>query len=176
MVLCLIVLVLDALGALLGAVLSVDVVLERETYKNKLELIINDITKFTKIHRNPTNNLKITVNKIISIINKCNNEKTLPPIIGEFSPGYLYGTVKIHKPNHLLRPIISQTPTPVYNTAKQLNTIITPSIPAKYCINSTDEFVQILRVTQPTGILASLDVESLFTNVPVNNTVIYIYI
>ena len=94
------------------------VVLDRETYKNKLGLIIKDTTKFIKIHRNPTNNLKITVNKIISIINKRNNEKTLSPIIGEFSPGYLYGTVKIHKPNYPLRPIISQTPTPVYNTAK----------------------------------------------------------
>ena len=32
--------------------------------------------------------------------------QVLLKIIGDYKPGYLYGTVKIHKPNHPLRPII----------------------------------------------------------------------
>ena len=59
----------------------------------------------------------------------------------------------------------------IYDIAKHLNSIITPYIPAKYIINSTDDFLQILRVLQPHGIIASLDVESLFTNVPVLDTI-----
>ena len=143
------------------------VILDRLTYKNKLESIIHDTSKFTKMNHNPKTELKITVNKTIYKINKRNKEKTLPLIILKFNPVYLYGTVKTHKLNYPLRPIISQTPTLVYNTAKQLNGITTPYIPAKYSINSTDEFVQVLHETQPIGILAFLYVESLFTNVPV---------
>ena len=56
-------------------------------------------------------------------------------------------------------------------TAKELNNIITPYLPAKYHIRSTDDFLSILRTTRLTDILASLDVESLFTNVPVLKTI-----
>ncbi|KAF2348952.1 Reverse transcriptase domain, partial [Trinorchestia longiramus] len=44
-------------------------------------------------------------------------------------------------------------------------------LPAKYQINSTDEFLQIIRASRPQGIITSLDVESLFTNVPVLPTI-----
>ena len=39
-------------------------------------------------------------------------------------------------------------------------------LPAKYQLNSTSELQQILKTTTPQDILRSLDVESLFTNVP----------
>jgi hypothetical protein len=65
----------------------------------------------------------------------------------------------------------SQVTTPTYNVAKQLNNIIAEYLPAQYVIKSTDEFLQILRTTTPTGLMASLDVESLFTNVPVEDTI-----
>ena len=83
---------------------------------------------------------------------------------------YIYN-VKIHKPNNPLRPIISQTPTPCYKLAKRLNELLKPFIPAKYSLSSVDEFIDILRTTNPTGQLASIDVESLFTNVPVETTI-----
>ena len=40
-----------------------------------------------------------------------------------------------------------------------------------YQINSTDEFLDIVRTTNARGTLASLDVESLFTNVPLATTI-----
>ena len=95
----------------------------------------------------------------------------MKPIIGEYRPGYIYGTVKTHKNGNPLRPIISQIETPVYSTSKTLNQIISPYLPAKYQLNSTDDFLQLLRATNPSGTLASLDVESLFTNVPVMETI-----
>ena len=38
-------------------------------------------------------------------------------------------------------------------------------------MESTDEFLNIVRSTESRGLLASLDVESLFTNVPVDTTI-----
>ena len=55
--------------------------------------------------------------------------------------------------------------------AKQLNNLITPFIPAKYTLNSTDDFVHIHQVLRTSGLVASLDAESLFTNVPVLTTI-----
>ena len=70
-------------------------------------------------------------------------------------------TVDIYIYIYIYIYIISQIPPPIYDIAKQLNHIITPYIPSKYIINSTDDFLQILRVLLPNGIIASLDVESL---------------
>ena len=95
----------------------------------------------------------------------------LKPVIGEFKPGYIYGKIKTHKPGNPLRPIICQIPTPTYETAKTLHTLLAPYLPSKYQINSTDQFLDIIRATDAEGIFASLDVESLFTNVPVNETI-----
>ena len=91
--------------------------------------------------------------------------------VGEFTPGYAYGTVKTHKTGNPLRPIISQVSTATYKLAKRLNSLLKPYIPAQFSINSTEEFLDILRAKRPDGIIASIDVESLFTNVPINETI-----
>ena len=95
----------------------------------------------------------------------------MQPCIGEYKPGYIYGNVKLHKYGNPVRPIVAQIPTPTYETAKLLNNLIADYLPAKYQLNSTDEFIHILRALNPTGILTSMDVESLFTNVPVRETI-----
>ena len=88
--------------------------------------------------------------------------------------GYCYGTVKTHKPGNKLRPIISQIPAPTYKVAKKLCEILTPYIPATYSLNSGTDFLDILKANKVEGNIASLDVESLFTNVPVDCTIKYI--
>ena len=80
-------------------------------YETKLDVIINDRSKFQPITRNPTATLKIEVNKLIAAVKKNQPSKILTPTVGEFSPGYLYGTVKTHGANNPLRPI-SQVTTP----------------------------------------------------------------
>ena len=97
----------------------------------------------------------------------------LPVLVGDYNPGYIYGNCKIRKDinNPPLRPIISQIPSPTYNMAKFLNLILEPFLPTKHSIQSTDELLDLLKITKPKGILASLDVESLFTNVPIDDTI-----
>ena len=56
--------------------------------------------------------------------------------------------------------------------SKTVNKLLTLLLPSKTEIGSMDELLAILRATGIQGTLASLYVESLFTNVPVEKTVI----
>ena len=92
-------------------------------------------------------------------------------ITGDYKPGYLYSNVKIHKHDNPLRPIISQILTPTYQLAKNINLIITPYIPSRYSLKSTNDFIDLINANPGPGVLASLDVVSLFTNVPIDTTI-----
>ena len=139
-------------------------------YHSKLQNILDTHTNFKKLDKNPTNQLKSKINKLITANNAELNSTKLPKIIGDYKPVYLYGTGKIHKPNHSLRPIISNTP--IYQLTKTIQQLISPYLPSKYNIKSTQELIQVLHTIKPNnGILTSLDVENLFTNVSVNETI-----
>ena len=63
---------------------------------------------------------------------------------------------------------------PTYFTAKELNRILTPYVPNGNSVTSPVEFIDILKTTGPGADLATLDVENLFTNVPIGDTIDYI--
>lgn len=147
-------------------------VIDKIDYYNKLQNILYDHTKFIKINQNPINELKTKINKLITANNAQFDRLKLPKLIGNYKPSYLYGTVEIHKSNYPLHPIISQVTTTIYQLTKIINKLITPYLPNKYNINSTHELIKTLRSHKlNNGILASLDVESLFTYVPVIETI-----
>ena len=91
------------------------------------------------------------------------------------NPARLYGLPKIHKPlvNGLPknRPIISQIGSPTYNIAKFLLPFIQPFTTNEYTVKDTFHFVSMLDGKDHRLIMASLDVESLFTNIPLNETI-----
>ena len=136
-------------------------------------MILGDETKFEKIRSNPVEKLKTKINQIVDSVNAVQDQIHLDRLTGHFSPGYIYGNPKIHKDseNPPLRPIISQVGTPTYKLAKKLNEIIIEYLPQEHSIKNREELLQILRTSRPEGILASLDVESLFTNVPIDATI-----
>ena len=150
---------------------SVYVLLNKQDYLEKLNGILADTSKFQRINKDPTNQLKQKANNLISTLNAAKCDIHMPKIIGDFNPGYLYGNVKIHKPNNPLRPIISQVLTPTYQLAKTINKIISPFIPHQYTLKSTNDFIDLLHDNTCEGSIASLDVESLFTNVPIDPTI-----
>ena len=133
----------------------------------------NHSNKFNHIRRDTVPDIQRNINMLIDTYNSTNNSNLLTKLSGHYEPGYLYGNPKIHKSmkDPPLRPIISQIGTPVYNTAKELNSIITPYIPKEFVIDSTYEFIEICKTINQPKLLASLDVESLFTNVPVLSTI-----
>ena len=96
-------------------------------------------------------------------------------IVGNYKPGHLYGLPKLHKDatDPPLRPINSMIGTVTHSIAQYLNELIRPYIDYTFIVKSTDEFflrIQNLQVS-PGQSLGSLDVTSLFTNVPVDKTI-----
>ncbi|XP_076030433.1 uncharacterized protein LOC143018735 [Oratosquilla oratoria] len=135
--------------------------------------ILNDTTKFKRISRNPTNDIKTKLNRLIHDNNNSSTKK-LPLIKGDHKLGYAYGNVKTHMNGHPLRPIFSQTPSFTYKLAKRLNVLVSPFVPASFSLKSSEEFLDILKTARPSNIMTSVDVESLFTNVPVDETIDFI--
>ena len=88
-------------------------------------------------------------------------------------PGKLYGMCKVHKNGYPMRPVISMLNTAEYNLAKWLDDYIKPNIPTTYSVASTEEFLENLRksVFDPQDKIVSFDVVSLFTNIPLAETI-----
>ncbi|XP_076067643.1 uncharacterized protein LOC143040435 [Oratosquilla oratoria] len=153
---------------------AVFVLISTDEYLSKIDDILMDSTKFKRIHRDPTLDIIRSTNKTIDAINAKNGGVKLTKISGDFKPGYLYGNVKTHKPGNPLLPIISQIPTPTYNLAKFLNQLLTPFIPTQHSYVSSKDFLDSINDAPARGIISSLDVEFLFTNVPIIRTINYI--
>jgi hypothetical protein len=105
--------------------------------------------------------------------------KILPKEIADFiSPkdsrlAHLCGLPKTHKKELAMRPILSATNTYNYKLAKWLDEKLKPLSTNKYTIPDPLLFSEELRMKeiQDGEILVSYDVSSLFTNVPVDETI-----
>ena len=138
----------------------------------KIDAILSDSSKFRKVTKEGSDALKSEINKLITTINGhsgCNMFK----VIGHYEPGDIYGNPKIHKSqkNPPLHPIISQVGTVTYDIAKWMNSLITQYMPQKFMINSTNDFIKIAQTVKVPNFFAFLDVESLFTIVPVEEII-----
>ena len=80
---------------------------------------------------------------------------------------------KVHKNGVPLRPVVSMINTSEYYLAKYLDTFIQPNIPISYSVSSTSQFLDTLKhyVFSPSDKIISFDVVSLFTNVPLSETI-----
>ena len=103
------------------------------------------------------------------------------------TPAKLYGTAKTHKFDNIedievsnlkFRPIVAQTGTCLYNAAQVISDYLKPLyVDNPYIIKNTQDFSAIIREQPPLlpdEQYVSYDVESLFTNVPINDTINYI--
>ena len=89
------------------------------------------------------------------------------------SPGILYGLPKIHKPDVPLRPILAAYNTAMYNLAKFLIPLIEPFSTNDFTLKNSYQFYdQISSLNLPSNsFMASFDISSLYTNVPVLETI-----
>jgi hypothetical protein len=93
--------------------------------------------------------------------------------IGSIIPR-LYGLPKIHKPNTPMRPILDMSNSPYQSTAQWLVEILEPIRQqlCPYSLGDSFEFVeQIKEFNADKKIMGSFDVTSLFTNVPLLDTI-----
>ena len=88
-------------------------------------------------------------------------------------PGKIYGLAKVHKEDTPLRPVVLMIRTAEYNLAIYFVKIINDVLPTTYMLNSTGSFVdQICSFYfQPSNVVVSYDVVSLFTNIPLNEAI-----
>ena len=99
-------------------------------------------------------------------------------------PGRIYATAKTHKFNSLdeinienlkFRPIISQIGTYTYNAAKVIAEYLKPLCSNQYKISDTQEFASLIKdQLNDDEECVSYDVDFLFTNIPVAETIEYI--
>ena len=86
--------------------------------------------------------------------------------------GILYGLPKVHKENYPMRPILSACNTPGYGLAKYLVPAISPITTNAYTVKDSFTFARELSNLDANGLfMASFDVKSLFTNIPLKETI-----
>ena len=62
---------------------------DRNTYKTKLDDILNDDSKITRITDDPIKNLKKHLNSIAKANNAVSNYMKLPVVVRDYKPGYI---------------------------------------------------------------------------------------
>ena len=160
------------------------VIVNRDDYLKRLSDMVADESKFEKVavkqdkDYNFMTNEKKGVDKFLSeLVNKKSIDETVRSKLSPDGPrpARLYGSPKIHKPpvNGLpkYRPIISQIGSTTYNIAKFLLPFLEPFTTNEYTVRDTFHFVSMLDDKDHHLVMASLDVDSLFTNIPLDETI-----
>ena len=152
------------------------VILNKNDYISKIKVILNDSSKFQK--------LSIDQNKVLNHIvhmEKLNNKtiisekkcKDLYPVGS--SPGILCDRAKIHKPVKdgipFFQPILSAIGTSTYKLSNFFVPLLTPLTLNEYTTKDSFSFAEELLNYDSNLIMASFDVESLFTNIPLQETI-----
>ena len=90
-------------------------------------------------------------------------------------PGVLYGSCKVHKPISgkcpPFRPILSAIGTCTYNLAKFFVPLLKDFTVNNYTVSDTFSFAEDIRKQNPNLYMTSFDVDSLFTNIPLDETI-----
>ncbi|XP_066943499.1 uncharacterized protein [Macrobrachium rosenbergii] len=145
--------------------------MKKSDYFEKMDRILLDTSKFQHLTKDPTEDLRKKMSRLVTSANNQRDVVKFSKVKGDYGPGYCYGTVKTRKAGNPQRPIISQMTSPTYRIAKVLDDLLVPYIPSAYSLNSAVDFTDLLHEKGPEDDIASLDVESLYTNIPVEETI-----
>ena len=155
------------------------VILDKDDYKKKVKDILSDCSKFTPVNE-PIQKVLLQVedkvNRLLTKLKKCaaiSHGTYIDLFVSGSTPGILYGLPKVHKLLTPLRPIFAACGTPTYKLAKFLVPLLSPLTENQYTVKNSSQFVSDLRNVRlgSNSVLASFDIESLFTNIPVRETI-----
>ena len=147
----------------------------------KLENLLSDINTFQDFTNKEdplqkTLKIEDRLNRFLKKLKLNNNiteteQKDL--YVSGSDPGILYGLPKIHKANTPIRQILSSIDTPSYKLAKFLIPHIDHLAENEYALRNSKEFFDVLsHTTIPNGaVMASFDIESLYTNIPIGEAI-----
>ena len=155
------------------------VVLDRSDYVNKVTNILSDSSRFRLV----SDSIIKTITQVEDKINRFLSKMKRLTLISETLynslfvsgslPGILYGLPKVHKTGTPIRPIFAACNTPSYNISKFLVPVLSPLTRNEYTVSNSYDFSSMLGNLPDCENLcmASFDVESLFTNIPLHETI-----
>lgn len=150
------------------------VICNREQYDDKVDDIIRDENKYQKItrYKDPIKNSEKNICKFVDKIRDLNMissecHKVLKP--KNSNPGFMYFTIKTHKPEKPLRPIITAYGTPNFNLSKYLGKILNQLTNNNNRVKNSAEVISRLKNTtiKQEQCLLSFDIKNLFPNLPI---------
>jgi len=156
------------------------VIFNKVDYLFKMNTVLSDTTKFSKLENSDSFTLTIKledkVNRFLAKLKKLGaiSDSVYKQLFASGSaPGILYGLAKIHKANVPLRPILAAYKTATYKIAKYLIPLIDPYCTNEYVLKNSYQFHDLISKfpAQANYFMVSYDVSSLYTNVPVLETV-----
>jgi len=160
------------------------VILNKEDYISKMEELLQDVSKFQRLKIKEGQDYNYLINQELRISKFLRSLKEKEAITEHTykklnptgtQPSVLYGLAKVHKPavNGVpkLRPILSAINSPTYNMSQYLNEILKPFTTNQYTVKDSFSFATEIRAQQSSCIMGSLDVDSLFTNIPLTETI-----
>ena len=159
------------------------VILNKSDYVSKMKNILCDTSKFTQL--GPVDEFDNTAKleaklqrRLLKLLNQNLLPRTVYDVIrpsGSQRPR-MYGLPKTHKENIPCRPILSMTGSAQHQLAKFLSALLQPVLEmySGNCILDSFSFakmMQDLEVDNSDNLMCSFDIRSLFTNVPLNETI-----
>ena len=147
------------------------VILDKDEYISKIKNLLSDTDTYEKIHnRSSIDKRNVSFNKTLGKILK--DAKPHWSRLIEYHPTLpkLYGLPKTHKPGTPIRPIISGIGSATHRIARAVAKILTPflgKINNSHLKNSANLIDRIKNINMKNKMMASLDITSLYTNIPV---------
>ncbi|XP_050299707.1 uncharacterized protein LOC126738416 [Anthonomus grandis grandis] len=147
--------------------------MDLETYENKVEEVLNK-GEYRLLSKDPTTTIEGRIYRALKKYSSTLSDAVRFRLTPHYSkPPHLYGLPKIHKEQMPLRPITSSRNSPTSELSKFLLEIIRPiqGNAASFVRNSA-HFVDLLGgiEVETNDRLVSFDVESLYTNVPIGES------
>ena len=159
------------------------VVLDRTDYVESVTGIVSDSSRFSEITC-PVSKFSLKIeDKINNFLRKLKASKVISDslyrdlYVSGSGPGILYGLPKIHKidfnTKFQMRPIFAAFNSAAFKISKYLVKILEPLTKNCFTVANSDVFVNdICNVSDANNyFMASFDVENLFTNVPLSETI-----
>lgn len=149
------------------------VLIKRSEYEQKTLDSLSDTSTYVRLNKDPTITIQNKLNKLIDQLksnNSISKETTKYLKTTNGVPPKIYFLPKIHKTGIPLRPIVSFVNSPLYNLTKFISGIIGNAfIKDQRHVKDSFEFSNFIQQQKVPNdyILVSLDVISLFTNIPV---------
>ena len=153
------------------------VIMNKTDYIEKMEDILKDNTKFLEIGSPTFQPIFKIVDKINRLLKEFKDQKTITEstykdlYCSGSSYGVLYGLPKIHKENLPLRPILAAYNNPNYRIAKYLVPLLQPHTCNDYSLLNSANLVPDVLTQDVDLYMVSFDVTSLFTNIPLHETI-----